>query len=123
VLLVKQAIARYDVPVLLHVVHSGDEALEYIDRAENQPGTPLPELILLDLNLPGTSGIEVLSRLRAGNSCTKTPVVVFTSSDSAEDRRRVAELGARSYFRKPSNYEEFMKIGEVLNEVLGGRLG
>jgi len=119
VLLVRQAVALYEVPGEIRVVANGDDALALIGHAGDAAGC-CPSVVLLDLNLPGLSGADVLARIRAQGPCKDVPVVIFTSSDSAEDRRKMAELGATRYFRKPAGYEEFLKIGLVLKEVLQG---
>ena len=74
-------------------------------------------LILLDLNLPKVDGFDVLRRLRASEKCKDVPVIVITSSDSPADRSQAASLGA-GYFRKPPSYEEYLKLGAVLRQLL-----
>ncbi len=116
-LLVRDAVRTEKLPLEVYVVVDGQKAIEFIERAETDPEAPCPHLLLLDLNLPKKNGFEVLQRLRASDKCKDTPVLIMTSSDSPEDRRRVAELGAR-YFRKPGTYEAFMKLGGVLKQLL-----
>ena len=118
VYLVRKAIEFHHVPVRIVVAEDGEQALEYFRRASNDDSVSCPAVLLLDLNLPKRSGVEVLEAVRKCGKCCHVPVVVITSSDSPKDRERTAKLGADRYFRKPSKFEEFMKIGEVLNEVL-----
>jgi CheY-like chemotaxis protein len=66
--------------------------------------------LLLDLNLPRRTGTEVLRRLRQSPRCGHIPVVILTSSDAPKDREYANRLAADSYFRKPSDLKEFMKI-------------
>jgi DNA-binding response OmpR family regulator len=77
-----------------------------------------PDLVILDINLPRKSGREVLRALRQSPNCGRTPVLVVTSSDSQRDRDEMANLGASLYFRKPSDYNEFMKLGDVVKTLL-----
>lgn len=118
VFLVKAAIAAHGLDIELHVLENGEQATGFIARIESDDSAACPDLFLLDLNLPRTSGFEVLSRLRRSKRCASVPVLVVTSSDADKDRAESAALGATSYFRKPSGYEAFLKIGEVIREML-----
>ena len=117
-LIVEEAISLYGLPIELHVVEDGEKAFKFIDRAENDPQFPCPELLLLDLNLPKRSGLEVLERLRASPLCSDIPVLVITSSNSAKDRKEISRLGASGYFQKPASYDAFLKVGEALKNLL-----
>jgi CheY-like chemotaxis protein len=116
-LLVKEAIRMEDLPLEVHLITDGQEAIEFIERAEEDPNAPCPHFLVIDLNLPKRSGFEVLQRLRASEKCKTIPALVITSSDSADDRKRAAGCGA-GYFRKPPSYEEYMKLGSVLKQLL-----
>jgi CheY-like chemotaxis protein len=118
-MLVKEAIQVHEVIVHLHVVVDGEEAIAFIERAERDPRAPCPDMVLLDLNLPKRSGSDVLQRIRRSERCKHVPIVILTSSDSPRDRSEASRLGATRYFRKPTDYDEYMKVGKVLNEVLG----
>lgn len=102
----------------LQVCSDGPEVLRLIDEAD-AGAHPLPDLLLLDLNLPRCSGEKILQRLRQSQKCGSVPVIVITSSDSPQDRARVATLGA-TYFRKPADLDEFMKIADVVKGALLG---
>jgi CheY-like chemotaxis protein len=117
-LVIEDAILRYELPVDLHVVDDGQKACKFIDRAESDPEAPRPEFLLLDLNLPKRSGLEVLKHLRESTRFGDIPVIIVTSSDLSRDLKEFEALGANRYFRKPSSYEEFMKLGGVLKELL-----
>ncbi len=119
-LLVEEIIRGGDLPLELHVATDGQQAIDFLARADAEDGAPCPHLVLLDLNLPKISGFEVLRHVRLSARCKEIPVVVMTSSDSPVDQRMACELGAR-YFRKPTDYEEFLKLGDVLKEVLEDR--
>lgn len=116
-LLVREAIRMENLPLEIHVAPDGQQAIEFIARAENDPDAPHPQLLLLDLNLPKVDGFEVLRRLRASEKFKTIPVLIVSSSDAPGDRSRAAEYGA-GYFRKPPNYEEFLKLGGVLKQLL-----
>ena len=118
VFLVEQAVQFHRVPARLLVLDNGEEALTYLAQADANPAMRCPDLVLLDLNLPRRSGREVLEQFKQAGRCCDVPVIILTSSNSPDDRRETAALGAVRYFRKPTSYQEFLKIGEVLEEVL-----
>lgn len=121
VLLVQDALTTYRVPNELHVVRDGDEALALIENMGKPDGIPCPDVMLLDLNLPKVDGPEILGRFRKHPECAQTPVIVITSSDANRDRERMAQFGIARYFRKPSDLNEFLKLGAIVLEVVEGK--
>ncbi len=121
--LIQQAIAAAQVNAAVVVVHDGHQAVEFIDKAEACQGAACPDLVLLDLNLPKKDGVEVLRHIRNSGACKNARVLVVTSSDSAGDREAVKALGFNGYFRKPSAYAEFMKLAQIIRELLSGSSG
>lgn len=117
-LLVEEAVALYGLPIDLLVLEDGAKAFEFIERADRDPEAPCPQMLLLDLNLPKRSGREVLQRLRESAKFKDIPVLIISSSNSERDRKDLRELGAEHYFCKPANYDEFLKVGEVLESML-----
>jgi len=114
VFLIRQALIEHGINFTIDVVTDGEQALDYIDRLGGEQDAHRPELILLDLNLPRHSGHEDLKRIRNSPSCKDAVVVVVTSSGAPKDRETTKELGADAYFRKPSNLDEFMKLGDLV---------
>jgi len=93
----------------VQVAYDGEQALEFLSDKNFKP-----DLILQDLNLPKLDGFALLERYRAGNG---PPVVVFSGSDAASDKKRVMELGARGYVVKPLGFHEFVKsIHELVEQ-------
>jgi len=92
------------------VARDGAEALDYLfgtgSYATEVPG-PLPEVVLLDLNLPKISGHEVLARIRGQERTRLLPVVILTTSNEDEDKIKSYQLGANSYVRKPVSFDQF----------------
>ncbi len=119
VYLIRESIEVACVGASLHVVHDGEKAIKFIETADMDPEAPCPSLVILDINLPKRSGREVLSWMRLSRRCARVPVLVVTSSDSQKDRDEMGQLGVHGYFRKPSEYEEFMKLGPLVRDILG----
>jgi two-component system response regulator len=91
------------------VMRDGAEALNYllVPRAQSHDVRALPQLILLDLNLPKIDGLEVLRRIRADQRTRLLPVVILTSSGEEQDIVRGYDLGANGYVRKPVDFVQF----------------
>jgi CheY-like chemotaxis protein len=121
--LIREAIAAAKIDAAVSIVNDGHQAVEFIGMADAGEGVPCPDLVLLDLNLPKKDGIEVLRYLRSRAVCKNALVLVVSSSDSASDREAVQALGFNGYFRKPSVYAEFMKLGIIIRELLTGASG
>jgi CheY-like chemotaxis protein len=117
VLLVKEAVRLYSLPMEIQVVDDGQKALDVLAEKQQNTTAAGPDIILMDLNLPRRSGLEVLQRIREAGMCANSTIIIFTSSDSEKDRAAVAALGITRYFRKPSRYEQFLQIGAVLKDV------
>lgn len=99
------------------VAHDGAEALDFLFGTGAWAGrdlSRLPELVLLDLNLPKFNGLEVLSRIRSDERTRMLPVVILTTSDEDRDRVESYKLGANSYIPKPVNFEQFSKAVQQL---------
>lgn len=120
VFLVEEALAQHGLQAPVRVLRDGALAQDFIAEIDARPEVPLPDLILLDLNLPKRSGLEVLALIRQSPRCAAVPVVIMTSSDSPLDRQETRRLNADRYFRKPSGYDAFMEMGRVVREVLEG---
>jgi CheY-like chemotaxis protein len=121
IFLVRRALEKRGVPHQLTVARNGEEALELLERVESGPSSEAPRLILLDLNLPKIDGAQVLACIRKTHAFRATPVIVLTSSDSPKDRESALALGANVYFRKPTDLQSFMYLGEVVERVLQDR--
>lgn len=116
VFLVKEALREEGLAFELRLVEDGEAAIEILDQLDSDPlkNSHVPNLLLLDLNVPRKSGIQVLERFHQISRCANIPVIVISSSDSPAERQRVIELGACEYFRKPSSLTEFMTLGKVI---------
>jgi two-component system response regulator len=97
------------------VARDGLEALDVLLGTGAHAGrTAQPELVLLDVNLPKLSGLEVLRRIRADARIRRTPVVMLTSSLAEQDVFRSYDLGANSFVQKPVDFEQFLEAARQL---------
>jgi len=116
--LISEAINGANPGVELDVVNDGEKAVRFFDELDRDDNLTCPALVILDINLPKKPGSEVLRQMRQTRRCANALVLVVTSSDSARDRETMAKLGANGYFRKPSDYDRFMKLGDIVRELL-----
>jgi chemotaxis family two-component system response regulator Rcp1 len=117
-LLIGRAIKAASLDAELHLVRDGEQAILFFDEADADSAVPCPALVILDINLPRKQGGDVLRHMRKSPKCSKALVIAVSTSDSAQDRETMTELGANGYFRKPSEYADFMKLGDMIKNVL-----
>jgi CheY-like chemotaxis protein len=116
IFLVRRALAHGGLDYQLHVVEDAGSTASLLSRMGRD--FPFPDILLIDLNLPKTDGTDLIKMFREHPDCSRTPVIVVTSSDSPKDRSRTAEIGIRGYFRKPSDLAEFMLLGTLVRDIL-----
>ena len=100
----------------LSVVGDGVEALALLRREGRFADSVRPDLILLDLNLPKKSGLEVLANIKADEDLRRTPVVILTTSEAEQDIVKSYNLYANCYISKPVDLERFMKVVKSVEE-------
>lgn len=116
----RTAFKKAAIALPLHIVDDGEKAVAYLagtrpydDRAQH----PLPDLVLLDLNLPLRSGFEVLEWVRGQPDLRHLPVVIYSSSGRPEDRARATALGATDYLLKPSSGLDFIRVAQQVKQT------
>jgi chemotaxis family two-component system response regulator Rcp1 len=107
--LTREALKEGKIKNNLHVVEDGVTAMEFLER-RGADGFPVPDLILLDLNLPKMDGREVLAAIKEDEQLRRIPVVVLTTSEAEEDILRSYELHANCYVTKPVGLEQFLAV-------------
>lgn len=107
--LIQEALEEIGANCTLEVSETGHDALTRLHTAKDNPES-LPDLILLDLNLPGKDGREVLTEIKQDSVLLTIPVIVLTSSDAEEDIIRAYELHANCYIRKPLDFERLVDV-------------
>lgn len=106
--LIREALKNTTVPLQLTVAHDGVEAMQYLHESERME--TLPDLMLLDLNLPRKNGREVLAEVKTSPNLKQIPVLVMTSSRSDEDINQAYALNANCYITKPYDFQEYVDV-------------
>jgi len=97
----------------IHVTRNGQEALDYLfgrGKYAESERHPLPDLVLLDLKMPGIDGFEVLRQIKNTTGLKRLPVIILTSSKEEGDRAMSYDNGANSYLVKPVSFEGFLDV-------------
>jgi two-component system response regulator len=102
-------LAKTATPLDLNIVDNGQAALDYLDQKDPYADVLRPDLILLDLNLPGLSGRDVLSTVKQDADFRAIPIIILSTSDRKEDISEAYALGANCYVRKHSDLKKFLK--------------
>ena len=100
--------------VVLTSVPDGEEAILYLTQTGEYSGVSLPDMILLDLNLPRKDGREVLAEIKQDPTLKRIPVVVLTTSEAQQDIHKSYELHANCYITKPVNIHRFIEVVRII---------
>ncbi|MBA2481938.1 MAG: response regulator [Planctomycetes bacterium] len=107
--LVEEAFRQYEVPVRFHKVSTGPQALAFLSQRSGS-GEALPDLVLLDVNLPAMNGHQVLERIRADPALADIAVIMLSTSELPRDIAASERLKADSYVIKPVNWDEYLVL-------------
>lgn len=110
ILMTRKALERSKIAVDLDVVVDGEQALDFLRGVPPYEKRILPDLVLLDLNLPKINGHEVLEQVRADEMLRSIPVVVLTTSEADKDIVKTYALGANCFVSKPVGLDAFRQI-------------
>ena len=104
----------------IHVAEDGEEAVLYLRGEGKFLGSPRPDIILLDLNLPNKDGREVLREIKEDEKLKNIPVVVLTTSNAERDILGAYNLHANAYVTKPLDFDQFINVvGSIVNFWIG----
>jgi len=121
--LIERNLRRAHLPYTLVLLGDGQAALDYLLLAREEQGTPQlsqPYIVLLDLNLPGCSGVEVLTHLKSDARTKHIPVIILTTSDERHEIETCYALGCNAYFTKPVAYDQFVEVIQKLAWLFTG---
>jgi len=116
--LFRQALKGAGLNFELTVIEDGEEALAFAKRDGKYAGSPVPDLAVLDVNLPKIQGTEVLGAMCRNEELAHVPVVLMTSSATPGDQAMSKEFSVAHYMMKPLDLEDFLQIGNVLKQLL-----
>ncbi len=112
--LTREALGSGKIKNKLEVVTDGEQALDYLFQRDEYADIELPDIILLDLNLPKVDGREVLAAIKSDDARKSIPVIVFSSSQAAKDIEESYQLHANCFVSKPVQLEDFMKVIQTI---------
>lgn len=112
----ERAFARVGIKNTLHCTADVNEAFEFVHTKDARKNSVGAALVLLDLNLPGGSGFDLLKRIRTSPATSTVPVIVLTGSHEESDIRRAALLGANGYLVKPDEPEALLQIVKTIHD-------
>ena len=118
VFLLDRALKKQDIRFELVHLLSGGEAIGFIRRQGAYADAPIPNLILLDLNLSKYTGQDILREIRSAGHLCEVPVCVWSSSRSRRDEALLKDLGVSQFITKPSGLDQFMEIGKIIKALL-----
>lgn len=113
--LTREALAGSKVDIRFHVVSDGAEAMAFLHHQPPYQDAVRPDLILLDLNLPKVSGLEVLKNIKTDPGLKVVPVVVLTSSQAESDIAASYRLQANAFVSKPVDLDQFMRVVQAID--------
>jgi chemotaxis family two-component system response regulator Rcp1 len=121
--LFRKALKAAQVDFDLTLLEDGAQALAFVRGDGKYVNMAVPDLAVLDLNIPKNGGMQVLAALRQSPRLAVVPVIITSSSHSPVDQAETARLGIELYLKKPVNFEGFMEIGTIFREVLMRKSG
>lgn len=116
--LFRQALQLAGLTFELTVIQDGDEALTVARSDPKRSAIGIPDLLVLDLNLPKVGGYQVLEAVRHNPDLARLAVVIVTSSEASQDYEKCAALGVSRYIPKPLELDDFLRIGEIIKKLL-----
>ena len=114
--LTREVLAQNNDHLQFSAVTDGEQAISFLHRRGKFTKVPRPDIIILDLNLPGIEGRHVLQELLSDRDLNTIPVIIFSSSQAQDDVLSSYRLGANCYFRKPGNLPEFKAVVKAMAE-------
>ena len=118
--LTAEVLARSGCPSHIHAVTDGVQAIAFLRREGKYAHATVPDIVILDLSLPGKDGRAVLAEVKADPVLRKIPIAIFSTSEARQDIVRSYELGANCYVSKPGNLRDFISAVTSIGEFWFG---
>jgi CheY-like chemotaxis protein len=119
-LLMQYAFRSARLPNKYHIVNNGAEAITWLTQSASEPNNPIcpaPGLVILDIQMPYKTGLEVLQWIREQSALVDVPVIIMSGMNSPETVQRALALGAHNYLFKPGDYSELTRFIYGFNMV------
>lgn len=116
--LFREAFKSAGLNFVLTVIENGADGLAFARRQGKYAASSVPDLALLDLNLPKCGGASVLEAMRQNKDLERVPAFIVSSTAGPREQARAKELGIERFITKPPDLEDFLQIGQVVKEVL-----
>jgi CheY-like chemotaxis protein len=108
--LMKMAFKTAEMDCMLKIAEEGDDAIAFLKRQGVHADAPQTNLVLLDLNLPGKSGVEILAEIKQDPATSQVPVIVLTGSNASSDMNACAKYPHCRYVLKPARFPELVDL-------------
>ncbi len=119
--IISRAFRKIEFTPKIHHCQNGDTALDFLNKKSDESAPTNPTLVLLDLNLPGTDGRQVLSSMKSSMDLKEIPVIVLSTSNNDNDVEFCFSMGADKYLRKPISADEFAETARIIKEFWDGK--
>ena len=116
--LLRLALSTANVDCDLTIIDDGGEAIAYVRQTGRHVASQVPDLAVLDLNVPKSEGVEILAAMRENPSFQNVPVAILSSAPWQRERARMDRLRVQRYIVKPPDLEEYLRIGFIIRELL-----
>jgi two-component system response regulator len=116
--LLRMALDAARLPYELSVIDDGARALEFVRLCSGEPSCAIPNLAILDLDLPKHDGLTILEAIRSSSRLSGLPVVVLTSSPNLRELARLQSLGIARHLVKPSDLDAYLGLGAIIGGIL-----
>lgn len=117
--LLEVLMAELSLPHRCHLVENGRAAIDFLRRSPSFESAPRPGLILLDLNMPGLSGCDVLGYIKSDPALLSIPVVILSTSDASQDVNACYKAHANAYIQKPTDLQSTLNLLRDIDRFWG----
>lgn len=115
VLLTSEALEEADFPFEIKIARTGKEAIDLLQDLSKED---LPDLVILDINLPVKNGFEVLREIRGNPITVDLPVMILSTSSNMEDKRKANKYDPKIFCSKPTEFSEFEVLVQTIKSIL-----